>query len=51
MAAQKLNKEMESFFGDNTKMINWKDLEHLTTIKGQDIQGGSCRIRCTDMEY
>jgi hypothetical protein len=37
--------------GGNTRMVTWKDMEHMSWLVERDISGNSCRVTCTGMEY
>jgi hypothetical protein len=51
MELQSLQLKMVTLIGGNTRMMRWKDMEHLSLLMETDTLGNSCRVANTGMEY
>ncbi len=51
MDAQRLNFQVATGIGGNTRMVRRKDMEHLSGLMEKDTLGSGCRMSHTGMDY
>jgi urate oxidase len=51
MALPRLQMKMVTLIGGNTRIVSWKDMEHMSLLVETDTLANTCRLTFTGMEY